>query len=156
MPSNLQVPVVAEVIEYLPAKLAFHFLYELLHEEFKRLEVNALDCFGLIVIFVDYYLLESGNMSLLEVLIKHFFLQVDQILVIHDAITVCIANAEYSQESFLVVWFQALFDGVVQWSYWVEDCTLSRSNDVYQVERYLGRAFQSHLDLLELLIVVVE
>lgn len=96
MPSDLQVPVIAEVIEYLPAKLAFHFLYELLHEEFERFEVDALDCFGLIVIFVDYYLLESGNMSLLEVLIKHFFLQVDQILVIHDAITVCIANAEYS------------------------------------------------------------
>ena len=57
-----------------PASLTLHFLNVNLHESFECFEVNAFDGFALIVVIIDNNLLQSSDMSLLQILIKYFFL----------------------------------------------------------------------------------
>lgn len=144
------------MLEYLPARLSFHLLYVLLHEGFESLEVDSLDLRGLVNIIIDHDLLQGCDVFLPQVLIEDLFLQIRQVLIIHDAITVLVTNTEDSQKSLDVVWLELPLDRVVQRRERKEHSLLGCSYNINQINIDLGRAFNSHLHLLELLEVVIE
>jgi hypothetical protein len=101
------------MLQKLPARLPFHLLDIFLHQRFEGLEIETFQSFCLVVVIIDHYLFESSDMRLLQVLIENFFLKINQILVVHNAIAVFVANPEDSKQGFLVLWFYLLLDRVV-------------------------------------------
>ena len=80
------------MFEQLPASLPLHLLDILLHERFEALKIKPLHGLALVVVIIYHNLLQSGDMCLLKFLREDLFLKVDQILVIHDAVPIFIAD----------------------------------------------------------------
>ena len=119
------------------------------HKCLETLKINSSHCLGLIIVITDNDLLKCSNMCLLKLLIEHFFLEINEILVIHYSITVFIADSEDPQQCLLILRLQLLLDRVIQRSNRVKDSSLCRCNYINEVQVSLRGALDSYLDLFE-------
>ena len=109
----MEVKVVVVVTEDLPTSLSFHLLNVHLHEVLKCCKINALDGLFVMVFVVGGKLLQRGNMVYIELSFENVLLHLDQVLVIHDAVTIPVADSEDSQERPFVLGLQLLLNGVI-------------------------------------------
>ena len=110
---DLQMRIVAEMLQDFPAGLALHFLDVLLHERLECLKVNTLDVGVLVLRVGNHDLLQGGDMLTAQLLIKDGLLKVDQVLIVHVAIAILVADSKDSPQCFHIIWLQLPLYGVV-------------------------------------------
>ena len=110
---DLQMRIVAEMLQDFPAGLALHFLDVLLHERLECLKVNTLDVSVLMLRVGHHDLLQGSDMLTAQLLIKDGLLKVDQVLIVHVAIAILVADSKDSPQCFHIIWLQLPLYGVV-------------------------------------------
>lgn len=138
LPPQLQIQLVPEVLEQLPAALPLHLLNVLLHQDLEEVEVYSLQRLGLVLLFVGDELLECRQVDLFHLVVVHIFLEVDDVLVVHVPVTVLITDPEDSQQGSLELRLDLLFHGIVEGSDRIENCELGRDDYIDQVQEHLG------------------
>lgn len=144
------------MLEQLPAALTLHFLNVLLHENREEIEVNSLEGLGFVLLFICNELFQSCQVNFLHLVVVNVLLEVDNVIVVHQAIAILIADAEDSSKRPFEVGFDFLLDRIVERGDGVKHSELSCDDDVDQIQEHLGRALDACLDLVRLQEVLIK
>lgn len=108
------------------------------------------------IILRDNYLFQGCDILPPKLLIEDSFLELNQVLIIHQSVAVLVTNAENSSQRLDIIGLQFTLYWVIERCNWKQYCFLCGCYNIYEIYVDLGWALNAHLNLLELLEVTIE
>ena len=126
------------------------------HKQHERIKIDAFDVSGPVEVAVDDDLLQSSDVRLMKIFLKDSRLQLDEVVVVEDQVSVLVTDSQDAEQCALEVRLERFCQRIVKWLNRIQVSSLGGGNDVNQIDMHLSGAFDAVLHLLKGLEIIVQ